>query len=1322
MRLSPKTVAVLLRELRGTEMVDHKRLRQCESLRAALEQASRPDNTLPFPMALAALYPNGAPESSMVRFRIWRSRLNQRLADAGATFRLAVSQNRRLSLEERLFWFEGEDRTVATFNEFSNAEARLDRPVEPARGRPRTVIYVVSYAHNDCAAVESLLKRLHLRLSRIRDFRFEPWRDIDNMVPGENIPDEVDEAIGECSMGLQMVSYEYMSSEFIREHERPRFAAGKTFTSDSSLRVGFPIALDRPDFENSDWEEFGRNQRGLFLHDGKAYQDLREGDHEHRERSRDAFADACVKKIVQAARRYLGGHDDDPPPSERLTDEALREAVSSGLAEDYITAHGRETRMLPTYRFETGDAEPTTSGIPVLHHLVHWAIIRRSTPLFALLGEYGMGKTINCKQLTLALLERRRQTVTNGASPPMPVYLDMRYARGLFRSETPQQGSRRFQHLEIDDLVNSIFRESWKARETPDAADLRRLIAGGNVLIVFDGFDEVAAHLHPDEAQSLIRTMWSLLPPDALSPDVERRPKGAAAVQMLISCRTHYFRDFTQEANLFTGHQRDLDRGADLYDAMTLLPFTERQIERFLAANLGDEGKARRALDTIRSVHDLPELARRPVLLDRICGQLERIEALAAMGERINAARLYDLFTDEWLARDNAKHTFDVEIKRTLMARLASAMWRSGERVWRAGTVEAWLDGELRGDPRLRERYAELYRGKAREILYEDLRTSTFVVRSGGDGFRFAHTSILEYFLAKHLFQTLRDGDANAWEDIDPSPECLDFLAEIVCENAREVEKRHFFDELGKLLRHAYRRGVSEVAFRIALEAQRRGETAVPRGRYRLEGAMLAGWEIVRRDCDPPVDLSGSDFTGATLKRVHFADIVARNCVFDGAVLEFACFERVDLSGNSFERVRAHACVFRQCRMRNMQDGDSTWRKTTFVHCRDLQDLKGSDEGSGGPLVVPGDDFTILGTDCGSPRLEAQLSSRCPAGDCAFSSDGTRVLDRGYGHTLRLWDMATGEKIAVLQGHTALVLTLAISPDGRRIVSGSIDGTLRLWDGDYTGETIAVLEGHTGRVETCSFSSDGRRIVSGSDDGTLRLWDGDTGETIAVLEGHTGRVKTCSFSPDGRRIVSGSDDGTLRLWDGDTGEGTAVFKGHTGRVETLAFSSDGTRIVSGSDDSTLRLWDGDTGEAIAVLEGHTDRVKTLAFSPDGTRIVSGSDDSTLRLWDGDTGDELAVLQGHSKGVEILAFSPDGTRIVSGSGDAKLSLWDGYTGEAIAPLEGHTDRVKTLAFSPDGTRIVSGGAYALHVWDVDTGEAIAGLRSRQACGLDVCLQP
>lgn len=95
--------------------------------------------------------------------------------------------------------------------------------------------------------------------------------------------------------------------------------------------------------------------------------------------------------------------------------------------------------------------------------------------------------------------------------------------------------------------------------------------------------------------------------------------------------------------------------------------------------------------------------------------------------------------------------------------------------------------------------------------------------------------------------------------------------------------------------------------------------------------------------------------------------------------------------------------------------------------------------------------------------------------------------------TIIVWQLTRSEDQygypkRILHGHNHFVSDIVISSDGQFALSSSWDHTLRLWDLN-TGQTTRRFVGHTSDVLSVSFSADNRQIVSGSRDRTIKLWN-----------------------------------------------------------------------------------------------------------------------------------------------------------------------------------------------------------------------------------------
>ena len=163
-----------------------------------------------------------------------------------------------------------------------------------------------------------------------------------------------------------------------------------------------------------------------------------------------------------------------------------------------------------------------------------------------------------------------------------------------------------------------------------------------------------------------------------------------------------------------------------------------------------------------------------------LADQVHFIEQAKLSGRPVMALAVYDELVDRWLERDAGKHSLLPDHKRLLMENIAARLARDGRISWSANEIADWLVDFMNSRPDVTSHYSVL----SRNSWSTDLRTATFLARAG-DAFSFAHRSLYEYFLARHLFRAISGASTleqakQAWAVPLPSQETLDFLGQAI--------------------------------------------------------------------------------------------------------------------------------------------------------------------------------------------------------------------------------------------------------------------------------------------------------------------------------------------------------------------------------------------------------------------------------------------------------------------------------------------------------------------------------------------------------------
>ena len=346
----------------------------------------------------------------------------------------------------------------------------------------------------------------------------------------------------------------------------------------------------------------------------------------------------------------------------------------------------------------------------------------------------------------------------------------------------------------------------------------------------------------------------------------------------------------------------------------------------------------------------------------------------------------------------------------------------------------------------------------------------------------------------------------------------------------------------------------------------------------------------------------------------------------------------------------------------------------------------------------------------------------------AFSPDGKTLalLNR----RITFIDASTGEERDEFAGHRSGVVQVTVTPDGDTVVSRGYGRTIREWN---------IVTGRLTRTRrdcaSYALSPDGKTLAvrhADTEQSGVTLQNFKTGETITQLDV---QADFLSFSPQGGQLAciagpsKAGDEVRLEvsLWDTQAGKRTGVFAETVKEVHgfgaKLVYSPDGTLLAQTYPmRGAVRIRDAKTGESIRLLQVDHAFFLPVAFSPDGRRLAIGS--HKVEIMDVKTGNKLTEMAGRQvEYINALRYSPCGKLIAVAAWKQQLSPGDhsqyvirvlsAATGQRLLVLSGHKGQIRDLAFTPDGSSLVSASEDStLLVWNIRDAQVAEQSRERR----------
>jgi hypothetical protein len=632
----------------------------------------------------------------------------------------------------------------------------------------------------------------------------------------------------------------------------------------------------------------------------------------------------------------------------------------------------------------------------------------------SILGEFGTGKTWfvlhYAGRCLRAYLEAKRKGLPR---PRLPLVIPLRdYAKAL----------------NVENVLAGFFYTKHNIRLNSAVFD--RLNQMGKLLLIFDGFDEMADKV---DHQKMIDNFWELAKVVTTN------------AKVILTCRAEYFPTAQVGRDALRGEllasTARLTGVPPQFETLELMKFDDVQIREVLGRRTNEV-----TVEKVMGNGQVLDLLRRAVMAEFVLAALPEIEA----GAEIDLARVYFYAVRRQMEEN-------ITTGRTFTS-LADKLYFLCELSWEMLSTDR-MSLNYREFPDLLRKFfgAEVESQKDLDHWHYDMMGQTMLVRNDDGDYSPAHRSLLEFFVAYKFAAEL-------------GLLSIDFLemAQIQSEIDEKLPPQFY------TWSHYWKRELDDngkrepIAPLAKFESEPYGEMRNTFGKNPLTTATI---DFLLPILNPEAKGKESNLLIDLIKSTKASDVgyLGGNAATVLVKLNSVALEHQELNGTNLANANLLNAGLRGT---DLSDANLDNCLITKVFGSANTIITGKNDRQ---FITAHNDNTIRIWDRVSGEVIKELidGHQNIIDHLSLSENGQYLYSCGLDHTIKEWDLANDVPTRIFESHDSAIMVISLSKDGNFLYSGNEDGTITEWS-LVNGNCIRIFRGHKDsvRVITGQFKSE----------------------------------------------------------------------------------------------------------------------------------------------------------------------------------------------------------------------------------------------------------